>query len=279
MLLTLRFFLGLVFSSCIGLVGYRQGALTVSGVVGTVVVGTLIVGFGGWAWGLLLVAFFVSSSLLSLYRRADKEAVSDKFAKGHRRDLGQTLANGGLGVLLALAYSLLPHPILLAAFVGAMATVNSDTWATEVGVLSRQIPRLVTTGRAVPPGTSGGVTRDGSLVALSGGLFIGACALFFITGERLAFGQPIAIEMVWPLLPIGGVSGLAGAFFDSLLGASVQRIYYCQACNTETEQAVHRCGSRSYPLRGWSWLNNDMVNFISSGVGALVAAGLGAWFV
>jgi uncharacterized protein (TIGR00297 family) len=273
-LLTLRFFLGLVFSSFIGFAGYRQGALTISGVVGAVVVGTLIVGFGGWAWGLLLVAFFVSSSLLSLYRRADKGAVSDKFAKGHRRDLAQTLANGGLGALLALAYSLSPHPTLLAAFVGAMATVNSDTWATEVGVLSRQIPRLVTTGRAVPPGTAGGVTRDGSLAALTGGLFIGLCAFLFVAGERLALGQPVAIEMVWPLLLIGGVSGLAGAFFDSLLGASVQRIYYCQVCNTETEQAVHRCGSLSHPLRGWGWLDNDMVNFISSGVGALVAVGL-----
>jgi uncharacterized protein (TIGR00297 family) len=278
-LLTLRFLLGLVSSSFIGFVGYRQGALTVSGVVGAIVVGTLIVGFGGWAWGLLLVAFFASSSLLSLYRQADKGAVSGKFAKGQRRDLGQTLANGGLGVLLALAYHLSSHPIWLAAFVGAMATVNSDTWATEIGVLSRQSPRLVTTGQAVPPGTSGGVTRNGSLAALGGGLFIGWCALLFIAGERLALGQPISSAMVWPLLPIGGVSGLAGAFFDSLLGASVQRIYYCQVCNTETEQAVHRCGSRSYPLRGWSWLNNDMVNFISSGIGALVAAGLAAWLV
>jgi uncharacterized protein (TIGR00297 family) len=278
-LLTLRFLLGLVFSSFIGFVGYRQGALTASGAVGAIVVGTLIVGFGGWAWGLLLVAFFASSSLLSLYRRADKGAVSDKFAKGYRRDLGQTLANGSLGVFLSLAYSLSLHPILLAAFVGAMATVNSDTWATEVGVLSRQTPRLAATGRAVPPGTSGGVTRDGSLAALGGGLFIGLCALLFIAGERLALGQPIHIAMVWPLLPIGGVSGLAGAFFDSLLGASVQHIYYCPVCDTETEQAVHGCGSRSYPLRGWSWLNNDMVNFISSGIGALVAAGLAAWLV
>jgi uncharacterized protein (TIGR00297 family) len=278
-LLTLRFLLGLVFSSFIGFAGYRQGALTVGGVVGAIVVGTLIVGFGGWAWGLLLVAFFASSSLLSLYRQADKGAASDKFAKGQRRDLGQTLANGGMGVLLAMAYNLSSQPILLAAFVGVMATVNSDTWATEIGVLSRQSPRLVTTGRAVPPGTSGGVTCDGSLAALGGGLFIGLCALLFIAGERLALGQPISIAMLWPLLPIGGVSGLAGAFFDSLLGASVQRIYYCQVCSTETEQAVHRCGSRSYPLRGWSWLNNDMVNVISSGIGALVAAGLAAWLV
>lgn len=262
-----------------GFAAYRKNALTVNGVVGAIVVGTLIVGFGGWAWGLLLVAFFVSSSLLSHYRRPDKAATSDKFAKGHRRDLGQVLANGGLGVLLAFVHCLSPHPALLAAFVGAMATVNSDTWATEIGVLSRQPPRLVTTGRMVPVGTSGGITRDGSLAALAGGLFIGLCAALFVAAEHLATGHVLAMEMLWLLFPIGGASGLAGSFFDSLLGATLQRIYYCEVCNKETEQAVHHCGSRSFPLRGWGWLNNDLVNFFSSGVGALVAAGLILCFV
>jgi uncharacterized protein (TIGR00297 family) len=274
----LRFLLGLVLSGLIGFAGYRREALTLSGGVGAVIVGTLIVGFGGWAWGLLLVAFFASSSLLSLYRRADKAGVSDKFAKGHRRDLGQALANGGLGALLALVYGLSPDPMWLAAFVGAMATVNSDTWATEIGVLSRQAPRLLTTGRVVPAGTAGGITRDGSLVALAGGLFIGLCAVVFVAGERLVTGQPVALEMLGPLFPIGGAGGLAGSFFDSLLGASVQRIYYCEVCSKETEQAVHDCGSVSARLRGWDWLDNDRVNFISSGVGALVAAGLAIWF-
>lgn len=270
----LRFLLGLAFSSFTGIVAYRKNALTASGAVGAILVGTLIVGFGGWAWGMLLIAFFVSSSTLSYYRRADKAAVSDKFAKGHRRDLGQTLANGGLGALLAVGYYLSPNVVLLAAYVGAMATVNSDTWATEIGVVSRQPPRLVTNYRIVPPGTSGGITRDGSLAALGGGLFIGLFAYLLVAGERLALGQPVALAVLWLLIPIAGVSGLIGAFFDSLLGATVQRIYYCHMCDKETEQIVHHCGAQTHPLRGWSWLDNDMVNFISSGAGALVAAEL-----
>jgi uncharacterized protein (TIGR00297 family) len=243
-------------------------------VTGAVVVGTLIVGFGGWTWGLLLVAFFVSSSLLSLYRWRDKISVSDKFSKGHRRDLGQILANGGLSALLAVAYGLSPRPILFLAFLGAMAAVNSDTWATEIGVLSRRTPHLVTTGQVVPPGTSGGITRDGSLAALAGGLFIGLCAALFSAGERLATGQPFPIESLGLLVLIGGLSGLGGAFFDSLLGATVQRIYYCEVCEKETEQVIHHCGSQSRPLRGWGWLDNDVVNFISSVVGALLAVGM-----
>ncbi len=278
-MIPLQLLLGLIFSSLIGVAGYRRGTLTFSGVIGAVVVGTLIVGFGGWTWGLLLVAFFVSSSLLSLYRWRDKLSVSDKFSKGHRRDLGQTLANGGLGALLAVAYGLSSRPILFVAFLGAMAAVNSDTWATEIGVLSRGTPRLVTTGQVVPPGTSGGITRDGSLAALAGGLFIGLCAALFSAGERLATGQPIAIELLGLLVLICGLSGLGGAFFDSLLGATVQRIYYCEVCEKETEQVIHHCGSRSRPLRGWGWLDNDVVNFISSVVGALLAAGMALWFV
>jgi uncharacterized protein (TIGR00297 family) len=269
--------LGLVLSIAFGIAGYRRGALALSGVIGSVVVGTLIVGFGGWTWGLLLIAFFVSSSLLSLYRRHDKKSVSDKFAKGHRRDLGQTLANGSLGALLAVAYGLSAYPTLFIAFLGAIACVNGDTWATEIGVLSRETPRLITTGRAVPPGTSGGITRDGSLAALAGGLFMGLCAIVFVAGEGLASGQPLTIELLWPLVLIGGVAGLGGAFFDSLLGASVQRIFYCEKCETETEQAIHRCGSRSRPLRGWNWMDNDVVNFVSSAVGSLLAIAAFTW--
>ena len=278
MLVPLRFLLGLVFSSFIGVVGYRRGALAFSGVIGAIVVGTLTVGFGGWTWGLLLVAFFASSSLLSLYRWRDKESVSEKFAKGHRRDMAQTLANGGVGVLLAIAYGLTRQPILYAAFLGAMAAVTSDTWATEIGLLSRPTPRLITTGEVVPPGTSGGITRNGSLAALAGGLFMGLCAVLLVAGESLVTDQPVTIKLLWPLLLVGGVSGLGGAFYDSLLGATVQCIYYCEVCGKETERVIHRCGSRSRPLRGWRWLDNDLVNLLSSGIGSLLAVGLTLWF-
>src|SRR5262249_15057089 len=62
---------------------------------------------------------------------------------------------------------------LLAAFVGAMATANADTWATEVGTLSTEEPRLITTGEPVAPGTSGGVTLLGTGAALAGAVSVG----------------------------------------------------------------------------------------------------------
>jgi uncharacterized protein (TIGR00297 family) len=237
--------------------------------LGAVLTGTLIFGLGGWAWGALLVTFFVSSSALSHYKEGRKQALAEKFSKGSRRDLAQALANGGAGALMAVGSVLWPSPLWWAAFAGALATVNADTWATELGVLSKATPRLVTTGRDVEVGTSGGVTLAGTLAAAAGGALIGLVgALFDLAGGQ---GASAAVG----LLVITTAAGLVGSFVDSLLGATVQAIYYCDACRKETERhPTHTCGGPTRRLRGWPWLNNDLVNFISSVAGALIAGGL-----
>jgi uncharacterized membrane protein len=99
---------GFVFSLAIGLAGYQRGALKGSGVFGAVLTGTLMFGLGGWEWGALLIAFFISSSALSFYHAKDKEGLAEKFAKGHRRDLSQALANGGAAAVLAVCSRVLP---------------------------------------------------------------------------------------------------------------------------------------------------------------------------
>jgi uncharacterized protein (TIGR00297 family) len=266
---------GLALSLVIGVIGYRGGALSGSGVVGALITGTLIFGLGGWEWGVLLVAFFVSSSVLSSYHARDKQELAEKFAKGHQRDLGQALANGGVAALLALLSKLLPLPgggregVWFVACAGAMAAVNADTWATELGVLSPRFPRLITTGRRVEVGASGGVTWLGTVASLGGALFIGLLGGL----GALILRQGWASAGV--LLLAATVGGLAGSLGDSLLGASRQAIYWCDACGKETERKVHRCGTQTRLSRGWRWLGNDLVNFIASAVGALAATGIG----
>lgn len=267
--------LGLALSALIAGLGYRRGALTAGGGAGAILVGTLILGLGGWGWGVLLIAFFLTSSWLSHYRRSDKEAVADKFAKGSRRDVGQALANGGVGAILAIVFARYPDPLLFAAFIGAMSTVNADTWATELGVLSRVPPRLLTTGRPVPVGTSGGVTWLGIWASVAGALLIGALATALTQAESLLRGDGWQLAAVaYPLLAVA--SGIVGSLFDSLLGATVQAVYCCNHCDKETESPIHRCGQPTRRLRGWPWLNNDLVNLMSSLVGGVVAAAL-AW--
>ena len=272
-----RLVAGLILSAVIGGLGYWRRALSASGVLGAILVGTVIFGLGGWVWGLLLITFFVSSSWLSHYQGAAKERIADKFDKGSRRDLGQTLANGGLGALLAVAFALNPEPLFFAAYVGVMGTTNADTWATELGVLSRVPPRLITTGQAVAAGTSGGITWLGIWASVAGALLIGAVATALTQAASLLKGNGWQVNAVsFPLLAV--IGGVTGSLFDSLLGATVQGIYFCDYCERQTERRIHRCGQPTRLVRGWEWLNNDVVNLAASAIGGLTAALL-AWFV
>ena len=265
----LRLITGSVLSTVITAIASRRQALTNSGALGAILVGTVTFGFGGWIWGLVLVSFFALSSALSRYRQRDKSASAEKFQKGSQRDLGQVLANGGLAAFISFLYWVNPSPALLAAFLGAMASVNADTWGTEIGILSPYGPRLITTGRRVPPGTSGGITLLGTTASAVGGVFIGLLAYVLLSLESLLRGtNPLTISWI---IPTALVSGLVGSLFDSLLGATVQGIYYCARCEEETERTQHSCGLRTTHLRGVRWLDNDVVNSVSSVCGALVA--------
>jgi uncharacterized protein (TIGR00297 family) len=267
--------LGLALSSFIAWLAYRREALTQSGAVGAILTGTAIFGFGGLDWGLLLIAFFVSSSLLTRYKEAAKVQVAEQFAKGGPRDLYQALANGGIAAFIAVAYRSTGaiHLPLLFAFVGAIAEANADTWATELGILSAEVPRMITTRKPVAPGASGGVTWDGTGAALAGAALIGGLATLF----GAIGGMPLGSAVM--LLPIGALAGVIGSLADSLLGATVQGIYYCDVCGKETERELHRCGNQTRLVRGWRALNNDWVNLIGTLIGAMVAGGLGALLV
>lgn len=265
----LQVIVGLIASAAIAFFAYRRRALSTSGAYGAILVGTMTFGFGGWTWGLVLITFFALSTLLSRYRQADKRQMGNKFAKGGRRDLGQVLANGGLASFIALLYWSHPTSLLLAAFLGSVATVTADTWGTEVGVLSRDPPRLITTGDRVSPGTSGGVTLLGTAASTLGALAIGLVA-YLLTGVEALRSGDTAAHLSW-IIPTTLLSGLLGSLFDSLLGATAQGIFYCARCQVKTEKEVHGCGLRTSQARGWRWLNNDMVNFLSAMCGALLA--------
>jgi uncharacterized protein (TIGR00297 family) len=278
-----RLAFGLIVSAIIGLLAYRRASLSRSGVLGAIITGTLIFGFGGLIAGLLLIAFFVSSSLLSHFKEnsPQKRTAAERFDKGGRRDLGQALANGGGAAGLAVLSWLIGgdpalSAALYAAMVGALATVNADTWATELGVLSKTAPRLITRpSRRVASGTSGGVTPMGTGAALLGAAFIGLCYWVFMLAGRAIGASGVASAVSSLSVALAAVAaGLIGSLFDSLLGATVQAMYYSERRSKETEKAIERDGTPNRLIRGWPWLNNDWVNFLASLVGATVAAGI-----
>lgn len=259
-----RILLGLVCSTAIGGLAYWKHSLSRSGWFGAVLTGTLTFGFGGWLWGLTLIAFFISSSALSHFKQAQKQRIAgEKFEKGGQRDLGQVLANGGLGALLALIFGLSGEPQwLLALYTGVMATVTADTWATEIGVLSPHQPRMILSGKLVEPGTSGGVTPLGLAATFAGALFIG---LMMIGLSRIELG----LWNMW-LLPVALLGGVVGCLLDSAFGASLQAMYRT-AQGQETEREQNQAGEANQRVRGLAWMNNDMVNGLSSLLGGVCA--------
>jgi uncharacterized protein (TIGR00297 family) len=260
--------LGFLSGAAIALLAWRARSLSGSGAVAATFIGGLVFGLGGFSWAVLLLAFFFSSSFLSRLFGFKKTGLNEKYSKGSQRDWGQVFANGGLGAILAVVYALDGNPTWpWIAFAGAMAAVTADTWATEIGVLSPSAPRLITSGQIVERGTSGAISATGNLAVLGGAVMIGAAASTLSPADRFL-----------PVLGVAILGGVCGALFDSLLGASLQAIYYCPNCQKETERhPLHTCHSKTEFLRGRTWINNEIVNFACSAVGAGVAAGL--WLV
>lgn len=247
---------------------YQLQALTMSGAIAATIVGTLIVTAAGWWPGLILVVFFTTSSALSMY--SSSRSASSEQVRGKRRDAVQVLANGGVPALCAVASVLVDDPVpWLVAMVSATAGAAADTWATEIGRFSRVRPRLITSLRAVPPGTSGAITAIGTGGSLAGSLSI---ALAAASGTVLGWDVPGISARA--LLFIVAVAGFTGSILDSVLGATVQAVYRCPACGQTLEFPLHRCGNRTVLIRGLHWMSNDTVNLAailgSAGIGLVV---------
>jgi uncharacterized protein (TIGR00297 family) len=258
--------LGFVLASLIGYLAYKRGSLNRSGIVGAILTGGFIFGFGGLGGAALLLVFFISSSALSRFKESQKESLAEKFSKGSQRDLAQALANGGVAAVCMAAFGLTHNPVWWVGCAAALAAANADTWATELGVLSKTPPRLITTAQEVEVGTSGGITVMGTVSAFAGSALVALTALIALSFQPLISNPFLASLII-------AVVGLVASLFDSLLGATVQAIYFCDHCRKETERhPQHTCGETTRALRGWRWLNNDWVNFFATLFGAVTAA-------
>ena len=257
-MISAQWLIGLILAFVISGLAYKVRSLNTSGAIAAVFIGFFTFGGGGLTGALVLLTFFISASALSRVGGERKRRISRAFAKGGRRDAGQVLANGSLVAAFACLYGIYGDPHWLAGMLGAMAAANADTWATELGVLAKNSPRLITTGRPVVPGTSGGVTWEGILASVAGAGLIGLIGVIF------------RADGVFLLAAVLG--GLGGSLVDSLLGATVQAIYYCPTCAKETESSDrHHCGQQTTFRRGLSWINNDLVNFSATFAGVLIA--------
>jgi len=196
---------------------------------------------------LALLAFMVSSSLIGRFTNHDK-----RFQKKGERNATQVLSNSFAAALAG--FFMLMGQNALGLGIAAIAAATADTWATEIGSMSKRRPRLITNLKLVEAGKSGGVTTLGLLGSLMAGFFI-----FLMT-------MPFYKTMY--LIP-AVVGGAFGSLFDSLLGATLQAINKCRVCSKLTEENKH-CGKSVKLENGLWWLNNDMVNLAASLAAMLV---------
>jgi len=250
-----QFLLGLVLAGVAGFLSYHLKFLTLSGAIAAVIIGTLVFGGGGLPWAIPLLVFFFSSSILSGLRSpADTFNV---FEKSSRRDAWQVVANGGAGAMLVVASFLHNVEGLYVAYLGSLAAVTADTWATEIGMRTEGKTVSLISFRPVPPGTSGGVSLVGTLSGIFGALVLSLSVLWYM--QRPA-----------QFLVIFVVSGFVGSMIDSILGATIQAQRRCTVCGKIVEGRLH-CSVATSFHRGIRWLTNDWVNVACSFSGALAA--------
>ncbi len=194
----------------------------------------------GWAVLAMLVLTLASTRLGRARRLGSGDTgldVDDAREQAHGRSASQVAANLGAAALAGTLANVHGQQVADTVMLAALAEAAADTLASELGQALGGMPRMLTSGRRVRPGTDGGVTIAGSLLGLGG-----ACVVAWV--GVVAMRLPARASL------FAAAAGTAGMLFDSLLGATIERRH---------------------------WLNNDAVNFlatIAAGAGALAWAEL-----
>ncbi len=230
-------------SGVLGLVAWRVRSATASGAwAGAAIAASLMFSTASlpclpWRTALVpVLAVLVLTSIATRLGRKRKEQLGTAERRGGRV-AAQVAANLGAAALLAMEMFRLRLAdmgwfppadwglgLLFTPMLAALCEAAADTVSSELGQVLNCRPRMITTLRVMEPGTDGAVSLSGTLAGMA------AAALVAATGAA-------ALPGGWLLGVIGWAGGVFGLFFDSLLGATLER-------------------------RGW--LNNDAVNFLST---------------
>lgn len=219
--------------------------LTLDGAYAAATAGAVVFGLGGYPAAIVLMLFFISSTLISR-NEVISEGNPGRYRKFVRRDGLQVWSNGfWFSFFLAMGFST-QLEIFYIASLGAIATATADTWATELG--SRRFEAntyLIGSFQKVAAGSEGGISWPGTLAALSGSLLIAIAA-------ALAIGLQLSIIFIIFL------SGFSGCLADSYFGATFQR-------NNAAIKLPALFSADTFQV------DNNMVNWLSTGVGSLLA--------
>jgi uncharacterized protein (TIGR00297 family) len=214
-----------IFSLFLAYLAYRMDVADVSAMLAATLLGVLLIVFTNMNWYLILITFFLLGGAFTKYQYNYKVMRGIAQGKGGVRSYENVLSNSITALILAVAYGVYHElypalaPVLLFAYLGAVATATGDTLASEIGETNRGKPILITTFKPVKPGTDGGVTRLGEGVCIGGSVVIGVLAL--LLGVIDLDPESAFTYVVWLLVVVMG--GFGGTNFDSVLGATFQQ--------------------------------------------------------
>lgn len=230
-------------SGLLGLVTWKlRAALPGAALAGAAITASLMFSttiFPYWPWDTALVPVLAVALLTFCTTRLGREKKQRMGLAEQRsgRTATQVAANLGLAALVSSELVqgwLLDHPHFIRPtdapmpmFVVALAALSeaaADTVSSEVGQAFGGAPRMITSLRLAEPGADGAITLVGTLSGIAAAAIVSAVGTAALGGDRL-------------MALIAGAGGVFGLLFDSFLGATLER-------------------------RGW--LNNDLVNFIST---------------
>jgi uncharacterized protein (TIGR00297 family) len=202
----LHLLIAVLFCGGFALLAYGMRVLDALGsILAFVMALVIVVSPGGYLWLLLLIGFVMFGFLVTKLFWSRKVAMGVAEGKKGIRGWRNVAANGLVSAILALLAFWVPKESVLVGFVTSIATASSDTFASELGVLSDRVYLLIKPWKPVPRGTNGGASNWGQVMALVGAIIPTLVAIPLV-------GLP------WKLAWIPVVAGWLGCQVDSVLG-------------------------------------------------------------
>lgn len=221
----IMFGISVILLTLLGFISYTKKVLDLRGSALAVVVGLIIIGYSDFFWFLLILFFFAITYIVTKWKYNEKEDLGLSEGKIGERGFRNVLANGIIPVSIAFLSGPLndiSEGLAGFLFVVSIAIAASDTFGSEVGVISKK-PRLITRPRmVVQPGVDGGVSVLGTSAAFFGSLLISVAGYFLVTDFFLASPPHYNTSNLWIVL-IPTLLGWLGCQVDSILGATLQR--------------------------------------------------------
>ncbi|KAI7899387.1 integral membrane protein DUF92-domain-containing protein [Cokeromyces recurvatus] len=251
----------------------RKKSLSVDGAAAAFILGMVTFSSSFWVFTVILMTFFLSSSKLTKFKAERKKMLEAEYEASSERNAIQVLCNGLAGGIAVFLFQLFCNNksttndicfdhtrlsvVLLWAYVGHYGCCAGDTWASELGILNKEWPILITRMKKVPPGTNGGVSGLGLAASLAGGALVGLSGAFTLALEQPCHG------FAWELIVLGSFAGLGGSLIDSLLGATVQQSLYSEDRKKIVPEKVKE-DENIKVISGIPLLDNHQVNILSS---------------